>query len=463
MYGLSRACMRVVSGTNRDRIQELPCHQPTQFALPYSQFAVMFINHRGELQAETSSCLAGYEKAIFTDEVQERFLKLVNREWQPNLHNASGMGLPAPSWYPPTQHGPAGLIPYEWQPLQSERRRRLRRVDSGIAHAWKPPSPGPPLKRTTLRVGQTQLLRKYYERAFEDFQQLNCRVIAKAYVKMVEPRKQVHFPYNGKISNTSRLANLLDPEDTEPDPEKTKPRWWPEGVKHKEPDHLHKRERIRLLVHILCELKDSHGVTAVKLKDAGLDVRRQIQPEKRLQVLDEIYYVRNQEELYLDGKISGDHMLHVSYGHMEEEVQGSVLDHPTSSSTTQTNQQPIRRSYRDIPIISEDLPHRPLRNGKRPADSECYRPISPASSTSRNSSLERGLASYSSDIDPVILSRTEPVRSTSAPQSLHAPGPTSLPDLYAQQFATQPQSTHPGFWDTLAAPTVHPQFSFSSY
>ncbi|KAL6232546.1 hypothetical protein BDW75DRAFT_232735 [Aspergillus navahoensis] len=375
----------------------------------------MFIDHRGELQAETSSCLAGYEKAIFTDEVQERFLKLVNREWQPNLHNVPGMGLPAPSWYPPTQHRPAGLIPYEWQPLQSERRMRLRSVDSGVAHAWKPPSSGPPLKRTTLRIGQTQLLRKYYERAFEDFQQLNCRVIAKAYVKMT-----------GQLSGRRgyRARSRKDKAEV---------------------------------------LKDSHGVTAAKLKDAGLDVRRQIQPEKRLQVLDEIYYVRNQEELYLDGKISGDHMVHVSYGHMEEEVQGSVLGHPTSSSTTQTNQQPTRRSYRDIPIISEDLPHRPLRNGKRPADSECYRPISPASSTSRNSSLERGLASYSSDIDPTILSRTEPVRNTSAPQSFHSPGPTSLPDLYAQQFATQPQSTHPGFWDTLAAPPVLPQFSFSSY
>ncbi|KAL4992070.1 hypothetical protein BDW68DRAFT_184427 [Aspergillus falconensis] len=362
----------------------------------------MFINHRGELQAETSSSLAGYEKVIFTDEMQERFLKMVNREWQPNMHNAPGMGLPAPSWYTPTQHRPAGLIPYEWHPLQSERRRRLRRVDSGIAHAWKPPSPGAPLKRTTLRVGQTQLLRKYYERAFEDFQQLNCRVIAKAYVKMI-----------GQLSG---------------------PRGYRAGSR-----------------------KDKAEV------DAGLDVRRQVQPEKRLQVLDEIYYVRNQEELYLDGKISGDHMVHVSYGHMEEEVQGSVLDHPTSSSTTQTNQQPIRRSYRDIPIISEDVPHRSLRNGKRPADSECYRPISPASSTSRNSSLERGLASYSSDIDPAILSRTEPVRNTSAPQSHHAPGPTSLPDLYAQQFASQPQSTHPGFWDTLAAPTVHPQFSFTGY
>ncbi|KAL4775138.1 hypothetical protein BDW60DRAFT_214500 [Aspergillus nidulans var. acristatus] len=388
----------------------------------------MFIDHRGELQVETSSCLAGYEKAIFTDEVQERFLKFVNREWQPNLQNIPGMGLPASSWYPPTQHRPAGLIPYEWQPIQGERRRRLRRVDSDIAHSWKPPSPGSPLKRTTLRVGQTQLLRKYYERAFEDFQQLNCRVIAKAYVKM-----------------TGQLPG---------------PRGYTAGPREDKAKVVARRRETQ---RAGSSSQACHGVTAAKLKDAGLDVRRQIQPEKRLQVLDEIYYVRNQEELYLDGKISGDHMVHVSYGHMEEEVQGSVLDHPASSSTTQTNQQPIRRSYRDIPIVSEDLPHRSLRNGKRPADSECYRPISPASSASRNSSLERGLASYSSDIDPAILSKTESARNTSASQSLRPQGPSSLPDLYAQQFATQPQSTHPGFWDTLATPTVHPQFSFSSY
>ena len=63
-------------------------------------------------------------------------------------------------------------------------------------------------------------------------------------------------------------------------------------------------ERIRLLVHILCELKESRGISAEKLKDAGQDVRRQIQPESRLQVLDEIYYVRYMEELYMEGKIS---------------------------------------------------------------------------------------------------------------------------------------------------------------
>lgn len=57
------------------------------------------------------------------------------------------------------------------------------------------------------------------------------------------------------------------------------------------------------MVHILCELKDSHGVTADKLREAGQDVRRQITPANRLQVLDEIYFVRQMEEQFVDGEI----------------------------------------------------------------------------------------------------------------------------------------------------------------
>lgn len=62
-------------------------------------------------------------------------------------------------------------------------------------------------------------------------------------------------------------------------------------------------DRLKLLVHILCELKDSHGVTADKLREAGQDVRRQITPSHRLQVLDEIYFVREMEERYLNGDL----------------------------------------------------------------------------------------------------------------------------------------------------------------
>ena len=62
-------------------------------------------------------------------------------------------------------------------------------------------------------------------------------------------------------------------------------------------------ERVRLLIHILCELRASHDIIADKLKEAGQDVRRQISPAERLEVLDEIYYVRQMEEHYLSGDI----------------------------------------------------------------------------------------------------------------------------------------------------------------
>jgi hypothetical protein len=48
-----------------------------------------------------------------------------------------------------------------------------------------------------------------YERAFENLQQTNCRVLAKAYIKMLEPRKQVNYPYNGRRSVGGRKVQLV--------------------------------------------------------------------------------------------------------------------------------------------------------------------------------------------------------------------------------------------------------------
>lgn len=87
-----------------------------------------------------------------------------------------------------------------------------------------------------LPIRNRSLLRRYYEKAFESLQQINCRILAKAYIKLVEPRKQVNYPYNGRkiISGTSQQF----------DPELTKPAWWPSGVTHREPDHLLKPGRL---------------------------------------------------------------------------------------------------------------------------------------------------------------------------------------------------------------------------
>lgn len=80
-----------------------------------------------------------------------------------------------------------------------------------------------PMDTIELEIGDTEKVISYYESALKRFQQLNCRNIAKAFIKAIEPRKQVKHPYNGGRSG---------------DPEMTKPGWWPPGVIHKEPDHL---------------------------------------------------------------------------------------------------------------------------------------------------------------------------------------------------------------------------------
>lgn len=73
----------------------------------------------------------------------------------------------------------------------------------------------------------------YYERAYSDFQQLNCRMIAKEFVRAIEPMKQVRRPYIGKAPEGF-------PSGIKKNPEATKPEWWPPGVMHKEPDHMRK-------------------------------------------------------------------------------------------------------------------------------------------------------------------------------------------------------------------------------
>lgn len=59
-------------------------------------------------------------------------------------------------------------------------------------------------------------------------------------------------------------------------------------------------ERIALLVHVLCELRTSHRITAQKLKGAGQPIQQHISPSERLKLLDELYRVREEEEMFLD-------------------------------------------------------------------------------------------------------------------------------------------------------------------
>jgi hypothetical protein len=82
----------------------------------------------------------------------------------------------------------------------------------------------------SLPIQDPGAMTRVSEKAFENLQQTNCRVLAKAYIKLLEPRKQVNHPYNGRKSVGGITVQL--------DPEETKPSWWPSQVRHREPDHL---------------------------------------------------------------------------------------------------------------------------------------------------------------------------------------------------------------------------------
>jgi hypothetical protein len=88
--------------------------------------------------------------------------------------------------------------------------------------------------KIAIQLCDEEKIKAYYETALKQFQQLNCRQMAKAFIKFIEPRKQVKHPYNGGRPPPGA------PPGEKGDPEKTKPEWWPDGVVHKEPDHLKK-------------------------------------------------------------------------------------------------------------------------------------------------------------------------------------------------------------------------------
>lgn len=75
------------------------------------------------------------------------------------------------------------------------------------------------------------VVEKYFNLAFKLLRQLPCKQISKCWIKVVEPKKKAHYPYT--------LG------------ERSKPSWWPEGVEHREPDHLQKPDRLALMIAIM--------------------------------------------------------------------------------------------------------------------------------------------------------------------------------------------------------------------
>ncbi|KAL2753619.1 hypothetical protein ACRALDRAFT_2110380 [Sodiomyces alcalophilus JCM 7366] len=170
--------------------------------------------------------------------------------------------------------------------------------------------------KRALRIGDSQEVWDFYDQRFRNCQQTACKLIAKAWVKVVEPKKQTNHPYTGQDEKA--------------------PAWWPkpwgptkdEKVRHKEPDHLYKKERVHLLCHILRMIVEPDEkqhpsirkmkLNVQKLKEATDEAlssffsgKENEKNARKKPYLDEIFKIALQEQRYKHGEIDEDTLIYV--------------------------------------------------------------------------------------------------------------------------------------------------------
>ncbi|WVR05195.1 hypothetical protein IAU60_002207 [Kwoniella sp. DSM 27419] len=134
--------------------------------------------------------------------------------------------------------------------------------------ATRSSTPATPMQVITLKPSEIET---FYMDRFTNLQQQTCKLVVKAWIKIIEPKKQMKYPYNKG--------------------EETKPSWWPQGVKHREPDHLPKDERKILLMSIVRH----PSVSVARLQLSTAETSALISATK-IAILREIYIVAQEEE-----------------------------------------------------------------------------------------------------------------------------------------------------------------------
>ncbi|KAI0526502.1 hypothetical protein F5B22DRAFT_641644 [Xylaria bambusicola] len=171
-----------------------------------------------------------------------------------------------------------------------------------------------------IRIGDSDAVYAFYDHHLRCCQQSACKMIAKAWVKAVAPKKQSTHPYTRG--------------------DRSRPDWWPKvyckygedtykALRHKEPDHLGKDERVYLLCHILRmivepEYRRHDAIRKVNLDLKGLEIvtydalsaffgdKDSPSNMSKKPLLQDIFKIARQEARYKDNEISGDTEVFVS-------------------------------------------------------------------------------------------------------------------------------------------------------
>lgn len=179
-----------------------------------------------------------------------------------------------------------------------------------------------------LKVDNTDKVNEYYIEALTSLGQILLKDLLKAWIRLLEPRKQWSYPYIGINSARDRRAESgQQAVDNENPGEFTAPPWWPKqdgwrngtGCRHKEPDHLYKPGKIlrhcigftsltayierlflspKILMFTGSELFPD--LTVQDLKDSTEFIEMS---QTQSEILSEIYDAREKQQQYEEGSI----------------------------------------------------------------------------------------------------------------------------------------------------------------
>ncbi|KAJ5764722.1 hypothetical protein N7520_004281 [Penicillium odoratum] len=276
---------------------------PSAVRLPYDHYAIIYIDNKGKVEVHESSSIKEQNSTLFTPEVRKNFVEILGER--------------------------VNIKPSRRNPRRRNSRRGRRRQD---ASKRSPTSND----MVSIEVKDTQKVLSYYEAALRFLQQYNCNEIAKSFIKLIEPNKPRHHPYNGGKPPPGSAPGAKG------DPEKNKPAWWPSDVMHKHPDYLGKEDRIKLLLHIICKLVP-YQITADKLRKAVDDTKHNLKDPSRVKSIYDVLRLRKTEEQFEAGKVDGSKVVVVPYREIIPKSEGgedkdsikleSSVEQPTPSDT----------------------------------------------------------------------------------------------------------------------------------
>ncbi|KAL1302543.1 hypothetical protein AAFC00_002925 [Neodothiora populina] len=223
--------------------------------------------------------------------------------------------------------------PKSTSPSKSASRKRKQFVDdeSDSDDDWEEIRRPQDLPSVSFRVNDKEKVQAFLYTRFMQIQQSAGKVIAKAWIKAICPKKQANYPYvdcNPRPDQPRRRPRHAGPPRV--------PIFWPglDVCRHKEPDHLDKNERTYLLVHLIRiawgpkEWKQSNGesceVPKLIMSGDWIQFLQEVFPaeklaevpgstgektKQRVQYLNDIYKVALAEQEYLQGGNDGRTML----------------------------------------------------------------------------------------------------------------------------------------------------------